>query len=478
MKIRMLVLVVGTVFLSLTAGNLHAGALKVGIIGDQTGSADLEQSYRIMAKGIETLNKEKVELVLHVGDLVESTRAEAEVRRDFHTAAALLATLRAPWYLTPGDHDVNPPAWFVNSSDRSRETLFKELLVAVVPAAGNRLYYSFDQGGYHFVALNSLEHLHTDPRWGNTFLARISEEQRQWLKLDLEEHKQATGTIVFLHQPLWYNWAGWLSVHQLLKEHGVLAVLAGHFHYDQDDGEIDGIHYRVIGATGAAIKNASRNAGGMHQVALLRLENRKVECTLLDAESGEKVPFTPRSDADRVQAMDYTLGALSGFAAANRFYLKGESLVHNCTTAQPAEMRLFTLGNPIDFPVKIEIDYDPSAFTLSAPRFAEGFCLRAEEGLHCDMPPGVGIAVSNPSTATTCFPLCPSPANPGTIPPKVVPPKARWSSLITPAQGRELKEKERLQLRVRMSFQGEEGEMMLQRSLQSSPLLRCSEVQQ
>lgn len=66
-------------------------------------------------------------------------------------------------------------------------------------------------------------------------------------------------------------------MHQLLKEHGVTAVFAGHFHYDQDDGELDGVHYRVIGATGATIKNANRNAGGMHQVVVLTLENHTAE---------------------------------------------------------------------------------------------------------------------------------------------------------------------------------------------------------
>lgn len=480
MKLRLFALAAGAMLVGLTAGGLHASALKVGIIGDQTGSADLEQSYRILAKGIETLKAHQVELVLHVGDLVESSREEAAIRRDFHTAAALLSTLHVPWRITPGDHDVNPPVRSANSSDRSRETLFKELLAAGAPPAGDRLYYSFDQGGYHFVALDALEHLHTDPRWGNIYLARISEEQRQWLRADLEGHKGAAGTIVFLHQPLWYNWAGWAPVHQLLREHGVLAVFAGHFHYDQDDGELDGVHYRVIGATGATVKNANRNAGGMHQVAVLTLKNHTAECTLLDAESGEAVRFTTRSDADRVQALDYALGALSGFADSNRFFLKNGAVVNDCASAQPAKMCIFAVGNPIDLPVRLAIDHDPAVFRLIAPRFAEGLCGKEDNGLrceHCNIAPGAGIAVSNASTVSTCFARCPTPVAPGTTPPAAVLLKAVWSSPIVAAKGQELKEHDRLQMQVRLSFQGQEGEMMVRKDLQSQPLRRCPEGQ-
>ena len=107
MKRRLFALAVGAALMGLTGAGSHAAALKVGIVGDQTGSADLEQSYRILAKGIETLKAHKVDLVLHVGDLVESSREEAEIRRNFHTAAALLSTLNVPWRITPGDHDVN-----------------------------------------------------------------------------------------------------------------------------------------------------------------------------------------------------------------------------------------------------------------------------------------------------------------------------------------------------------------------------------
>jgi hypothetical protein len=115
------------------------------------------------------------------------------------------------------------------------------------------LWHSFDVGAYHFVALNSQERLDVDPRWGDVFLSGISNEQLAWLKGDMEAHRQAKGIVIFLYQPLGYNWAWWQPVQALLRSYPVRAVIAGHFRYDQDEGEIDNIRYFVMGATGAVV---------------------------------------------------------------------------------------------------------------------------------------------------------------------------------------------------------------------------------
>ena len=407
-----LAIVAGVLLVAFSSGDLYAQRLRVGIIGDQTGTTALDKAYQVLAEGVEKLRKESVDLILHVGDLIESTRPEADVRKDFRRAIEIISTLQKPWYIAAGDHDVNPGDWIPNSTDRSKENLFKELFGSTFQEAKTRLYYSFDQGGYHFVALYSQEYLHTDPRWGNTFLARISAEQQEWLKGDLERNRAIVGTVVFLHQPLWYNWAGWLPIHRTLRAHGVLAVVAGHFHYDQDDGVMDGIHYLVIGATGAAVKDANANSGGMHQVAVVDLLNGKANFKLLNAQSGEEVKFTPRMDADRVQAIDYTMDSLFGFDGYNRFYLKGDSLVDDCTSAKLAQMSLFNIGNPIDLPVKIEIQYDATQFELTASHFAAGLCEDGDTGMQCNIRPGAGMAVSNPSGASSCFASCPMPVDP------------------------------------------------------------------
>lgn len=475
-------IVTSIILVVLSAGDLCAQSLRVGIIGDQTGTTDLDtnldETYQVLTEGVETLKKEHVDLILHVGDLIESTRSEAEVRKDFRRAVDIISNAQKPWYISAGDHDVNPGDWIPNSSNRRKEKLFMELFGSILQDAKTQLYYSFDQGKYHFISLYSQEHLHTDPRWGNTYLARISGEQKAWLESDLKRNRAAAGTIIFLHQPLWYNWAGWAPIHQTLKNHGVLAVVAGHFHYDQDDNVIDGIHYLTIGATGAALKDANADSGGMHQVAVIDLLNGEAKFRLLNAQSGEEVRFTSRIDADRVQAIDYTMDGLREFGRYNRFYLKGDILVDNCISAEPAQMTLFNMGNPIDLPVNIKIQYDATKLKLTDPHFDVGLCANEGAEFECKIAPGTGITVSNPSGVSACFASCPTPTDlvPNAARPlRAAQSMAVWSSEVRPASGKVLKENDQLQIQVSMHFMGERGDMLVQRNLKSHPLARCAD---
>jgi hypothetical protein len=80
--------------------------------------------------------------------------------------------------VTAGDHDVSPEtSWGAGSTDRRRETLFRQLYGAIRPGARERLYYSFDAAGYHFVALYSHDVLNADPRWGRILLAGLGDDQ-------------------------------------------------------------------------------------------------------------------------------------------------------------------------------------------------------------------------------------------------------------------------------------------------------------
>lgn len=315
-----------------SSGALGRRPLVLGIVGDQSASHDLDASYAILERGVEVLAARRPDVVLHVGDLIESTLPPDQVRMRFDQAAGLLDRLGVPWYLTAGDHDVSPPGFEQSSADRSREKLFQELYGERFPAFRTQLYYSFDvRGGFHIIALYSHQALRADPRWGNIFLARIRDDQLAWLERDLRAHRRARAIIVFLHQPLWYHWSGWRRVHALLRQYPVAAVLAGHFHYDQDDGEIDGIRYMIVGATGGITKLGSRDAGDLHHVTLLRVAGpRQVQAELLPVAGGGPLALTPREDMDRVQALHVQLGNLWDFAANNPVFLDGDRLVAAC----------------------------------------------------------------------------------------------------------------------------------------------------
>ena len=115
------------------------------------------------------------------------------------------------------------------------------------PAIGG--YYSFDQGGWHFVALN-------------TNCTRVpggcgpGSPQAAWLEADLAQHNGVSCTIAFGHHPRWAS--GSLQgdnpelqpLWSLLAEAGVDVYLAGHNHNMQ--------RYEPLDANGAPDPNGIR----------------------------------------------------------------------------------------------------------------------------------------------------------------------------------------------------------------------------
>jgi predicted MPP superfamily phosphohydrolase len=393
--------IVGICALLLMAIDFQAQAaeLKVGIIGDQTWSRDLTASYRIMEQGISILVEQKPDIIVHTGDMVESAAGEKEVERNFRQASGLLDKSGVPWYLVAGDHDVNPPEFRPDSPDRSRETFFLSLCRQRLPVKDN-LYYSFDRGPFHFIVLYSGEHLHTDPRWGNVFLSRISDRQHEWLREDLEAKKNREAIIVFVHQPLWYNRSGWSRVHRLLREYPVVAVVAGHFHYNQDEAALDGIRYVVVGATGAETKNAGPEAGGIHHVTIMTLNSaRSVDFHPLAIFPPGEMAFGSRNDMDRVQALDYAMGAWEDSRKINKLHIKGNGLVNDCSSEGPARLKLGPFGNAVEVPLNITVDLRSTSpsIGLTSSSYDKKACVSADNRT-CVMRPSFGIGVANTSS--------------------------------------------------------------------------------
>lgn len=377
--------------------------INIGIIGDQTGTYDLQQAYGVLQQGVQALSQRDIEVVIHVGDLLESREAESAIRNQFAQATAILDQLPVPWYMTAGDHDINPPAYQQDSADRSREALFQQLYGARVPQVLQHPYYSFDVGAYHFVALYSHEALHADPRWGNIFLAKVSDQQHAWLANDLEAHKNARATIVFIHQPLWYNWSAWQRVHKLLKHYRVAAVIAGHFHYDQKEGLIDGVRYVVVGATGGTVKQGDRDAGNVQHVSVMHVKGRQqVNFDLISLSDNLPLHFTPRVVMDKIQALDLVLGELWNFASTNPVFVKDGTLVNDCTSNAPAVVNVTPIGNPTDDSVTVDIGFsttDPNVQIASAG-FAPGQCLSVINNYACELARSARVFLANLSSVS------------------------------------------------------------------------------
>jgi len=129
-------------------------------------------------------------------------------------------------------------------------------------------YYSFDQAGWHFVALDS-----TFPHGTDGYTARLDDEQFEWLKADLAATPARTPVLVFSHIPIlcgcalmdgnneksgdWVIPGSWMHIDarrikDLFYQHpNVKVALSGHIHL-RDRLDYNGVTYLCNGAVSGA----------------------------------------------------------------------------------------------------------------------------------------------------------------------------------------------------------------------------------
>jgi Icc protein len=153
-------------------------------------------------------------LVVHTGDISHLSKPE-----EFGQARELLSEIHIDRVHTvPGEHDAldNGLAGYLKQFDHDGK---------------NRAWYSFDQGGVHFIGMSNV----LDFRMGS--LTSLGDEQLAWLKKDLRHVSHSTPIVVLAHIPMWTVYAQWgwgtADADQalaLLKPFGSVTVLNGHIH--------------------------------------------------------------------------------------------------------------------------------------------------------------------------------------------------------------------------------------------------------
>jgi len=218
------------------------------------------QAYRDIIGQVNRL-RPRPEFVVIVGDLILGYVDDRELAvQEWEEFDRVTATFEPPVYLVPGNHDI----W-----DEESYALYKERY--------GPTYYSFDHGADHFIILSSEE-----PGEVNT----IAGAQLEWLARDLEAHRDAEHTFVFLHRPLWGSHrgmagSGWgENVHPLLARYGVEAVFAGHDHEFVNYGTRDGVQYYVTGGAGAP----TSGIGGFHHFMVTTVAPEGVSSVVIDTE--------------------------------------------------------------------------------------------------------------------------------------------------------------------------------------------------
>jgi 3',5'-cyclic AMP phosphodiesterase CpdA len=152
--------------------------------------------------------------VVHTGDVSHLSKPE-----EFGKAREVLQELHVSRVHTiPGEHDAidDGVSGYLKFFDHDGK---------------GKAWYSFDQGGVHFVGLNNVLNF----KMGT--MASLGDEQIAWLKSDLAQVSGSTPIVVLGHIPMWTIWEPWgwgtadsAQAMALLRPFGSVTVLNGHIH--------------------------------------------------------------------------------------------------------------------------------------------------------------------------------------------------------------------------------------------------------
>ncbi|HZZ26334.1 MAG TPA: metallophosphoesterase, partial [Roseiarcus sp.] len=156
----------------------------------------------------------KPAFMIHTGDISHTAKAN-----EFDDAQQMIGRAKLDVHYAPGEHDILDP--------KTRD-VYLERFGKGATGGG---WYSFDQGGVHFVSLNNVVDLKKNG------LGSLGAEQLEWLEGDLKGKSASTPIVIFSHIPLWmvapdWGWGTEDSTQALgyLSRFGSVTVLNGHIH--------------------------------------------------------------------------------------------------------------------------------------------------------------------------------------------------------------------------------------------------------
>jgi len=178
-------------------------------------------------------------LILSTGDLAYHGELWEFDAYLFQPAATAMMT--SPFISIVGGHDSDPWNTPPNFTFTNYQTLME--------LPGNELYFSFDYGPMHVIALNSEVAWQYGPQTPET----------QWIEADLTATNQPYRIAIF-HMPPYTSGTGNpnnMGIRQywcpIFRQHHVQMVLNGHQHFYQRCEPGDGIKYVITGGGGAGL---------------------------------------------------------------------------------------------------------------------------------------------------------------------------------------------------------------------------------
>ncbi|MEE2972485.1 MAG: metallophosphoesterase, partial [Planctomycetota bacterium] len=300
----------------------------VAILPDRTTGEDWGLPH--LARAVEDLNLLKPDAVFCVGDLVQGYTRDPETwDAEVDDYLSRVNGLEADFWPTAGNHDVISGAR--DPSDRRFADRYR--------ARFGPLYYAVALEHGTVVVLFSDENLDGGK-------VDISERQLRWLEQVLGAAPSDRPVVLLMHRPLWrYEDVEWnRRVHPMLVEHGVDAVIAGHFHALHRDDDRDGIQYHLLGVCGGAIDQHPLT-GQFNHLTLLDL-GPKDRIHVRHLPAGVMLPddFIVREDQDRAYRLK----------SGGTVKVQG-SLPDPWLDEVDAEVRI-EVRNPLDRPIRCTVE--------------------------------------------------------------------------------------------------------------------------
>ncbi len=237
------------------------------IIGDRTGGANAEETFRL-AMG--QLNLLQPEFVINVGDLIEGYSDEkAELNAEWDELDAMLTTLEMPFFRVTGNHDIaNQTAqqvWRERYGATHYYFVYRNVLFMVLDSEDNSRPAPPPDMKEKIELYNRLQV--EDPQKAQEMLAEFMsdeavvaalskpvefpKEQVTWIKNTLADNADVRWTFLFLHEPAWENPSASFTEIQGQLEDRDHTFFAGHLHY-YDYDNIDGHEHITMGPAGAS----------------------------------------------------------------------------------------------------------------------------------------------------------------------------------------------------------------------------------
>jgi alkaline phosphatase len=220
----------------------EATKLRIGLVTDlhyadkpSGGTRHYRESLRKLAEAAAQFQKDQIDLVVELGDLVDAADSVDSELTYLRTINKEFTAVSKDRHCVLGNHCV--------------DTLTKAEFLGGVEQ--EKSYYSFDRAGFHFVVLDACYRGDGQPygrknsKWND---ANIPQAEVDWLQADL---KQTSGqVVVFAHQRLDvsndHGVKNCEAIRKILEASGkVLAVFQGHSHQN-DLKEVAGIHYCTL----------------------------------------------------------------------------------------------------------------------------------------------------------------------------------------------------------------------------------------